>query len=86
MNVYLLDKAFADNALRLLPFDQDAAVVLIKDGVYLDAGQIKTQKVYAIEEDVKLRGVAHRLEGKAEIIGYPELVDLLVGNKVMNFV
>jgi sulfur relay protein TusB/DsrH len=42
-------------------------------------------KVYAMEDDIEVRGLKDRLAGKAESIGYPQLVDLIVGNKVINF-
>jgi len=59
-------------------------LVLIKDGVYLDAATLPG-KVYAMEDDVELRGLKERLAGKAESIDYPRLVDLIVNNKVANF-
>ena len=72
-------------ALKHAQMDDDAILVLIKDGVYLDTQAVKAKKVYAINEDVKRRGAAGRLEGKAEIIGYDKLVDLILENKVANF-
>jgi len=59
---------------------------LIKDGVYLDTRTVQDKKIYAIEEDVKRRGMEGRLKAKAEIIGYDKLVELGLENKVANFV
>jgi sulfur relay protein TusB/DsrH len=66
--------------------DADAIIVLIKDGVFLNTQAVKGKKIYAIDEDVKRRGMGDRLEDKAEIIGYDKLVDLIMENKVANYV
>jgi sulfur transfer complex TusBCD TusB component (DsrH family) len=38
-----------------------------------------------MEDDVELRGLKERLAGKAEPIDYPQLVELIIKNKVANF-
>jgi len=43
-------------------------------------------QIYAIDEDVKRRGMEGRLKDKAEIVGYDKLVDLVLETKVANFV
>ncbi len=85
--LYLLgDKIIGPTGLRHARKDPDAVVVLIKDGVYLDLKAVEGKKIYAIDEDVKRRGMGRRLEGTAEVIGYDRLVDLVLENKVANFV
>ena len=84
MAVYLVDKPNGDAAAEVARMDGDAKVVLIKDGVYLDPTKF-AGKVYAMEDDIKHRGLAERLAGKAESIDYPKLVDLIVADKVFNF-
>jgi sulfur relay protein TusB/DsrH len=85
--LYLLgDKIIGPTGLKLAEMDSDAVVVLIKDGVFLDTQGLQGKKIYAIDEDVKRRGMAGRLEGKAEVVGYDTLVDLILANKVANFV
>lgn len=85
--LYLIgDKIIGQVGLSHAQLDPDAIVVLIKDGVFLDTKEIKGKKIYAIDEDVKRRGLGERIKGKAEIIGYDKLVDLVVENKVANFV
>ncbi|MBU0733874.1 MAG: DsrH/TusB family sulfur relay protein [Proteobacteria bacterium] len=79
------DKIIGPVGLKHAQMDADAVVVLIKDGVYLDLQAVQDKKVYAIDEDVKRRGMGGRLEDKAEIIGYDRLVDLILENKVANF-
>jgi len=85
--LYLLgDKMLGAVGLQYAQMDADAVVVLIKDGVYLDTRTVQDKKIYAIDEDVKRRGMEGRLKDKAEIVGYDKLVDLVLENKVANFV
>ena len=82
--LYLVDKPNGQIAAEVAKLDDDAKVVLIKDGVYLDPATMPG-KVYVMEDDVELRGLKERLDGKAEPIDYPQLVELIVSNKVVNF-
>ena len=85
--LYLLgDTIIGPVGLKHAQKDADAVVVLIKDGVYLDTRAVEGKKIYAIDEDVRRRGMGGRLEGTAEVIGYDRLVDLVLENKVANFV
>ncbi len=86
-NLYLIDKPNGENALALAALDGDAKVVLIQDGVYLDAGAANQNgaKVFAIAKDVEKRGLKARIPSYVEVIDYGKLVDLIVDNKVINF-
>ena len=85
--LYLLgDKIIGSVGVEYAQMDAEAIVVLIKDGVYLDVEAFEGKKIYAMGEDVKRRGMDGRLKDKAEIIGYDKLVDLILENKVVNFV
>ncbi|MBU0566919.1 DsrH/TusB family sulfur relay protein [bacterium] len=84
MAVFLLDKPSGEIAAELTKLDPDPKIVLIKDGVYLDPDTL-SGKIYAMEDDVEVRGLKDRLAGKAESINYSQLVDLIVENKVINF-
>ena len=84
--LYLLgDKVTGVQGLKYAQMDAEAIVVLIKDGVYLDIAPVQDKKIYAMDEDVKKRGMEDRLKDQAEIIGYEQLVDLVLENKVANF-
>ncbi|MHB1390107.1 MAG: DsrH/TusB family sulfur metabolism protein [Thermoleophilia bacterium] len=83
MALYLINLPFAKEGLALAEKDSDAKLVLIEDGVYADASGFG--EVYAVGVDVEKRGVASRI-GNAKVIDYDELVDLIVANKVVNFV
>jgi sulfur relay protein TusB/DsrH len=82
--LYLVDKPNGQIAAEVAKLDDDAKVVLIKDGVYIDPSTMPG-KVYVMEDDVELRGLKARLAAKAESIDYPKLVELIVNNKVANF-
>lgn len=86
-NLYLVDKPFGENGLNLALMDRGAKVMLIQDGVYLDGGPLHEAgvEVYAIQRDVERRGLRVRLPRFMQMIDYPELVDLIVENKVINF-
>jgi sulfur relay protein TusB/DsrH len=85
--LYLLgDKIIGPVGLQHAQMDDDAIIVLIKDGVFLDLQAVQGKKIYAIDEDVKRRGMGERLKDKAEVIGYDKLVDLIFEHKVANYV
>ena len=85
--LYLLgDKIIGPVGLQHAQMEDDAIIVLIKDGVFLDLQAVQGKKIYAIDEDVKRRGMGERLKDKAEVIGYDKLVDLIFEHKVANYV
>jgi sulfur relay protein TusB/DsrH len=86
-NVYLIDKKFGNNSLRIAEQDKDAEIVLIQDGIYLDVKNIENSgnKVYAVKDDVEKRGYTEILSKNIELIDYGKLVDLILANKVVNF-
>lgn len=86
MSLYLIDRRNADLALDLAKKDENAKIVLIQDGVYLDAAPVKGKKeVYYVKNDVVKRGVEKLPEG-AVVIGYDELIDMVEKENVVNFV
>ncbi|MBI3180935.1 MAG: hypothetical protein HYZ28_02195 [Myxococcales bacterium] len=84
MALYLIDKPFASDGLELAALDPEAKIVLIQDGVYLDASRFPG-KVFAVKSDAERRGVAGRLPASVRRIDHAELVDLIVAEKVYNF-
>lgn len=85
--LYLLgDKIIGPVGLRYAQSDPDGIIVLIKDGIFLNTEAVKGKKIYAIDVDVERRGMQRRLQNRVEIIGYDKLVDLVLENKVVNFV
>ena len=87
-NVYLVDRPSGQNGLDLALVDGEAKVVLVQDGVYLDVASLHVAgaEIYAVERDVEKRGLRHRLPGYINVINYGRLVDLVVENRVVNFV
>ncbi len=86
-NVYLIDKKFGNNSLRIAEQDKNAEIVLIQDGIYLDVkrNEDSGNKVYAVKDDVEKRGYTEILSKNIELIDYGKLVDLILANKVINF-
>lgn len=86
-NLYLLDKNIGQNALPIAALDKGAKVVLLQDGVYLNTQALQQvgNEVYAIGVDVQKRGLSSNLPSYVKVIDYGQLVDLIFGNKVINF-
>ncbi len=86
-NLYLIGSTAGRNGLELAKADADAKVVLVQDGVYLDASALASsgKKVYALASDVEKRGLKNRLGNSIELIDYSRLVDFIVEDKVVNF-
>jgi sulfur relay protein TusB/DsrH len=86
-NIYLIDRPFGSNGFALAEQDEEAIVVLIQDGVYLDVSELKKagRPVYAVQRDIDRRGLERKLAASVEAIGFEELVDLIVEHKVVNF-
>ena len=86
-NLYLIDEPAGGNGLALAARDDEAVVVLIQDGVYLDDSTLgkNGRPVYAVKRDVERRGLGTRLPNGVKVIGFEELVDLIVAHKVVNF-
>jgi sulfur relay protein TusB/DsrH len=72
--------------LRLVESAEGASIALLQDGVYLATSPIKANKIYALTGDVEKRGIQEKLQKRVRIVGYDELVALLleVGNTVIN--
>jgi tRNA 2-thiouridine synthesizing protein B len=87
MGLYLIDKPYGENGLALAEIDNDAKIVLIQDGVYLNVKRFANKKeIYAVENDLKKRGLLDVLPSYIKRINYSQLVDLIAENKVFNFV
>lgn len=73
-----------ENCLRLL--QQDDVILLLEDGVYAAAAGtakssliervVKQHRVYAIEADLKARGLGRLIQG-VQVAGYGDFVDLV---------
>ncbi|MEE9558157.1 MAG: DsrH/TusB family sulfur metabolism protein [Candidatus Brocadiales bacterium] len=86
-NLYLINKTYGENGLKLAKLDADAKVVLIQDGVYFNVRRFvgSKVKVYVLHNDAEKRGLIDRLHEDMELIDYGQLVDLIIQNKVINF-
>ena len=86
-NLYLIDQPFGGNGLALAQHDDEAIIVLIQDGVNLDASSLGNghYPVYAVKRDLERRGLAEDAARRVKPIDFGELVDLIVAHKVVNF-
>ena len=86
-NLYLIDQPFGGNGLALAQHDDEAIVVLVQDGVYLDVSSLGNgaRPVYAVKKDLERRGLAEQAAPRVRPIDFGELVDLIVAHKVVNF-
>jgi sulfur relay protein TusB/DsrH len=86
-NLYLVDKPYGANGLGLAAQDDEAVVVLIQDGVYLDLSEVSKagRPLNAVKRDIERRGLANQLPSSVKAVGFDELVDLIVDHKVVNF-
>lgn len=86
-NLYLIDKKYGENGLRIAEQDKESEIVLIHDGIYMDIKRLEDSgiKIYAVKDDVDKRGYNERLSGGIELIDYGRLVDLILANRVVNF-
>lgn len=86
-NLYLIDQPFGGNGLALNEHDDEAIVVLVQDGVFLDFSALGNgaKPIYAVKRDVERRGLVERLPRHVKPIDFGELVDLIVAHKVINF-
>jgi sulfur relay protein TusB/DsrH len=72
--------------LRLAESIDGAAIALLQDGVYLATSPIKANEVYTLVGDAEKRGVKEKLQKRVRLVGYDELVALMLegGNTVIN--
>jgi len=85
MKLFIIRERDAEQ-LRLAESIEGASIALLQDGVYLATSFIKANGVYALAGDVEKRGVKEKLQKRVQLIGYDELVALLLegGNTVIN--
>lgn len=85
MTLYFADSAGLKLALELAGNETEAKIVLVGDGVYPSLPELAPGvKVFAIEDDVRRRGATTRISPSIKLIGYAELVDLIIKHKVIN--
>jgi tRNA 2-thiouridine synthesizing protein B len=80
--LYLIDKPLAEIGFRAAAADDDARIVLIQDGVFLDPAV--DAPTYAVERDLDARGVTSA--ETVEPISYERLLDLILDHEVNSFV
>ncbi len=88
--LYLIDLPYGRNGVNLAiegAKNGDSTIVLIQDGVYtsgLDEIKAAGVNIVAIKNDVKDRGLS--LPNHIKLVDHGELVDMMLEDKVANFV
>lgn len=86
MALYLINKPFAEIGLDMAKRDDDAKVVLVQDGVYVDVSVLEGKKeILFIEADAQKRGVKDFPENAKEV-SYEDLIDMIAEQEVYNFI
>ncbi|MDG6901406.1 MAG: hypothetical protein JRM80_05535 [Nitrososphaerota archaeon] len=85
MTIYLVDEPYIDVAMAYASSDGEASLVLLQDAVYAtQTGRVRG-KAFALDLDVMRRGLAGRIPPSVTVIGYPELVQMMERDRVVNF-
>ena len=85
MTVYLVDEPFVEVALAFAAKDDTARIVLLQDAVYSSPSVGAAGRVFVIEDDVARRGLRSRIPATVKVIGYEGLVEMMEGDRVVNF-
>jgi sulfur transfer complex TusBCD TusB component (DsrH family) len=85
LTLYLVDEPFASVAFAYAALDPAARIVLLQDGVYLAKKGSFKGEVYYIGDDATRRGLTGAFPTGAHPIGFDELMAMVEGDKVVNF-
>lgn len=85
MALYLINGRLGKTGLEIAKKDQEAKIVMIQDGVYIDTSFTGIKEIFYLEEDVKKRGLEEKI-GSEKLISYDQLIDFIVNDKVYNFI
>ncbi len=80
-----MDEPFAEVGLAYAGNDPGARIVLLEDAVYLACKMGLRGKVYALQDDVKRRGLSGSVVAGVEMIGYDKLVEMMEAERVVCF-
>lgn len=59
--------------------DAEDAVLLIEDGVYLAQQALSGATLYALEPDIRARGLSQRIHGSIRLASFDDFVGLVEG-------
>ena len=85
MAVYIIDKNSADIAIPYASMDENAKIILVQDGLYIDSESLKDKKVFVFNEEVEERGLGDILPKEFDRIDYNEGIELMIDEKVFSF-
>ena len=85
MALYILDKPYCENGIPYAQLDEEAKVLLLHDGIYIDLERLAGKEIYVVEEEAAMRGMAKSLPESIKKIDYSGVIDLILDNRVINF-
>jgi sulfur relay protein TusB/DsrH len=88
MALFLIDKNLSQMGLLLAKTEENARVVLIQDGVFIEVSRddfLPGTEIFYVENDLAKRGIENIPEG-SRMINYDELIDLIENEKIYNFI
>lgn len=85
LTVYLVDEPNLDIAVACASADKEGHVVMIQDAVYAALSEWKGPAAYVLKADVARRGLEGRVSSSVKVIDFQELVKMMEGEKVVNF-
>jgi len=85
MTVYLVDEQYLEIATAYARIEKDAQVVLLQDAVYAALSAKIPGNAFALRSDVSRRGLSDRVPKTVKVIDYPDLVQMMEKERVVNF-
>jgi len=84
--LYILGSDTGKEGIEFILQDDDAKVMLIQDGVYLDLNLLVKKEIFAIKNDVEKRGMDNIIPSWVKRISYQEALSLIIENPVISFI
>jgi len=85
MTVYLVDEQNLEIAAAYAKMEKDAQIVLLQDAVYSALAGKVPGNAFALRSDVSRRGLSERMPKSVKVIDYPDLVQMMEKERVVNF-
>jgi len=85
LTVFLVDEPYLDIAAAYAKMEKGVRMVLLQDAAYSALSGKVPGEAYVLESDVTRRGLGGRIPKSLKVIGYPELVQMMENERVVNF-
>lgn len=85
MALFIFDRPYCENGIPYAQMDEGAKILLLHDALYIDLEKLSGKELYALQDEVELRGLNEILPESVKKIDYAQVVDLISENMVINF-